>query len=52
VQVRVARDLPAVSVEVVQIEQMLLNLPRYSTEALRDAGRHDGRIVVLGTRQE
>jgi signal transduction histidine kinase len=51
VQVRVARDLPAVSVDSVQIEQVLVNLLRNSAEALGDAGRHDGRIVVTATRQ-
>jgi signal transduction histidine kinase len=50
VQVRMARDLPIVSVDAVQIEQVLVNLLRNSAEALSDAGRHDGRIVVTGTR--
>jgi C4-dicarboxylate-specific signal transduction histidine kinase len=51
VQVRIARDLPAVSVDAVQIEQVLVNLLRNSAEALGDAGRHDGRIVVTGSRE-
>jgi two-component system sensor kinase FixL len=46
VEVIVPRDLPAVSVDVVQIEQVLVNLVRNSVEALVDAGRHDGRIVI------
>jgi signal transduction histidine kinase len=50
VQVRIARDLPAVSVDAVQIEQVLVNLLRNSAEALSDAGRHDGRIVVTALR--
>ena len=50
VQVRIARDLPPVSVDAVQIEQVLVNLVRNSAEALGDAGRHDGRIVVTGAR--
>ena len=50
VQVRLARDLPPVSVDAVQIEQVLVNLVRNSAEALGDAGRHDGRIVVTGAR--
>lgn len=50
VQVHVARDLPAVSVDAVQIEQVLVNLLRNSAEALSDAGRHDGRIVASATR--
>lgn len=51
VQVRVARDLPTVSVDSVQIEQVLVNLLRNSAEALGDAGRHDGRIVVTAARR-
>ena len=51
VQVRITRDLPAVSVDAVQIEQVLVNLLRNSAEALSDAGRHDGRIVVTGSRE-
>jgi two-component system, LuxR family, sensor kinase FixL len=51
VEVRTARDLPAVSVDAVQIEQVLVNLVRNSAEALNDAGRHDGRIVVTGARE-
>ncbi len=39
-----------VSVDAVQIEQVLVNLVRNSAEALGDAGRHDGRIVVTGAR--
>jgi signal transduction histidine kinase len=46
VDVRMARDLPSVHVDAVQIEQVLVNLLRNSAEALSDAGRHDGRIVV------
>lgn len=48
VQMRIARDLPAVSVDAVQVEQVLVNLLRNSAEALSDAGRHDGRIVITG----
>jgi signal transduction histidine kinase len=51
VQARIARDLPPVSVDAVQIEQVLVNLLRNSAEALSDAGRHDGRIVVKAARQ-
>ncbi len=47
---RIARDLPAVSVDAVQIEQVMVNLVRNSAEALSDAGRHDGRIVVTADR--
>lgn len=51
VQVRIARDLPVVRVDTVQIEQVLVNLLRNSAEALSDAGRHDGRILVTAARQ-
>ena len=47
-QVRVARDLPAVKVDAVQIEQVIVNLVRNAAEALTDAGRHDGRVVDRG----
>lgn len=50
VQVRIARDMPPVSVDAVQIEQVLVNLLRNSAEALCDAGRHDGSIVVTAVR--
>ena len=34
VQLRIARDLPPVSVDAVQIEQVMINLVRNSAEAL------------------
>lgn len=46
VQLHIARDLPTVNVDAVQVEQVLVNLLRNSVEALNDAGRHDGRISV------
>jgi two-component system, LuxR family, sensor kinase FixL len=51
VQLRIARDLPPVIVDAVQIEQVLVNLLRNAAEALSDAGRHDGRIVVTAKRE-
>lgn len=51
VQVRAARDLPAVRADRVQIEQVMVNLLRNSAEALGDAGRHDGRIIVTADRK-
>jgi two-component system, LuxR family, sensor kinase FixL len=51
VQLQIERDLPAVSVDTVQIEQVLVNLVRNSAEALSDAGRSDGRIVIFGRRR-
>ena len=45
-QERIARDLPAVMVDALQIEQVIVNLVRNSAEALTQAGRHDGRIVL------
>lgn len=46
VQVLIARDLPRVSVDAIQIEQALINVVRNSAEALSDAGRYDGKIVI------
>jgi two-component system sensor kinase FixL len=45
-ETRLERDLPSVKVDALQIEQVLVNLVRNSTEALVQAGRHDGRIVI------
>jgi signal transduction histidine kinase len=52
VEVQIARDVPTVSADAVQIEQVLVNLVRNSVEALSDAGRHDGRIVIGATCSE
>lgn len=46
VQVRLDGTLPAVSVDVVQIEQVIINLVRNAAEALSEAGRQDGRVIV------
>lgn len=46
VSVRVPRDLPAVMVDLLQIEQVLLNLLRNAAEAIAEIGRLDGRIVI------
>jgi signal transduction histidine kinase len=43
---RIADDLPLVMVDALQVEQVLLNLIRNAKEALVQAGRHDGRIVI------
>jgi signal transduction histidine kinase len=45
-QSRVARNLPAVKADALQIEQVLVNLVRNSAEALADAGRYDGKVVI------
>ena len=45
-ETRIARELPAVMVDALQIEQVLTNLVRNSAEALAQAGRHDGRIII------
>ncbi len=45
-QLRVARDLPAVRADPLQIEQVIVNLVRNAAEALSDAGRHDGKVTV------
>jgi C4-dicarboxylate-specific signal transduction histidine kinase len=47
---RVAGDLPPVLADALQIEQVLLNLVRNAKEALFQAGRHDGRIVIEAAR--
>jgi two-component system sensor kinase FixL len=46
VEIRLARDLPLVSVDAIQIEQVLVNLVRNSTEALAQSGRHDGLVLI------
>jgi two-component system, LuxR family, sensor kinase FixL len=45
-ETRIARDLPPVLADALQIEQVLLNVMRNAMEALENAGRHDGRIVI------
>lgn len=49
-QARMACDLPPVMVDALQIEQVLVNLVRNSTDALSHAGRHDGRVVIEANR--
>jgi C4-dicarboxylate-specific signal transduction histidine kinase len=44
--VRVPRNLPAVMVDLLQIEQVLLNLLRNAAEAIAETGRIDGRVVI------
>jgi signal transduction histidine kinase len=45
-ETRAAADLPPLMVDALQIEQVIVNLVINSVEALSEAGRHDGRIVV------
>jgi signal transduction histidine kinase len=45
-ELRVGRDLPLVKVDALQIEQAIVNLVRNAAEALIDAGRYDGKIVI------
>jgi two-component system, LuxR family, sensor kinase FixL len=45
-QVDIARDLQPVRVDALQIQQVLVNLVRNAGEALSDAGRHDGKVVI------
>ncbi|WFU15562.1 ATP-binding protein [Bradyrhizobium sp. CB3481] len=40
------RDLPSVLADALQVEQVILNLVRNAAEALTNAGRNDGRIVI------
>ena len=51
-QLRVVRDLPAIKVDALQIEQVIVNLVRNAVEALTDAGRYDGRVVIEADRDE
>jgi two-component system sensor kinase FixL len=44
--VRVDGDLPMVEVDALQIEQVIVNLVRNSMEALVEAGRYDGKVVI------
>jgi C4-dicarboxylate-specific signal transduction histidine kinase len=45
-EIRIARDLPPVMADALQAEQVILNLMRNAAEALTNAGRQDGHIVV------
>jgi len=45
-QSRIARDLPDVRVDALQVEQVIINLMRNSAEALSDAGRYDGKVMI------
>ena len=45
-QVRIARDLPLVKADALQIEQVIVNLVRNAAEALTDAGRYDGKVTI------
>jgi two-component system, LuxR family, sensor kinase FixL len=49
-QVRIARDLPAVEADALQIEQVIVNLVRNSAEALTEAGRYDGKVSIEAER--
>jgi signal transduction histidine kinase len=49
-QSRLARDLPAVKADALQIEQVIVNLVRNAAEALTDAGRYDGNVVIEAER--
>lgn len=51
-QLRVGRDLPAVKVDALQIEQVIVNLVRNAAEALTDAGRYDGKVVIEADRDD
>jgi two-component system sensor kinase FixL len=50
-QLRIERDLPLVSVDPLQVEQVVINLVRNSVEALSDAGRYDGRVTIEAERE-
>jgi signal transduction histidine kinase len=44
------RDLPLVTADAMQIGQVIVNLVRNSAEALTDAGRYDGKLIVEADR--
>lgn len=46
-ETRIARELPPVIGDSLQIQQVILNLVRNSMEAILEAGRHDGRITIV-----
>jgi C4-dicarboxylate-specific signal transduction histidine kinase len=50
-ETHVERDLPAVIVDALQIQQVIINLVRNAAEALSGAGRHDGRVVIEAARE-
>ena len=51
-QVRIARDLPQVKADALQIEQVIVNLVRNAAEALTDAGRYDGKVIIGADRAD
>jgi two-component system, LuxR family, sensor kinase FixL len=51
IQSRIARDLPRVTVDALQIEQVLVNVVRNAAEALTEAGRYDGKVVIEADRE-
>jgi two-component system sensor kinase FixL len=51
-ETQIARALPHVLADALQVEQVILNLVRNATEALTNAGRHDGKIVIEATADE
>ncbi len=50
-QLRLGRDLPTVRVDALQIEQVIVNLVRNAAEALHEAGRYDGKVVIEADRE-
>jgi signal transduction histidine kinase len=50
-QVRPGRNLPAVAVDALQIEQVIVNLVRNAVEALTEAGRYDGKVIIEADRE-
>lgn len=46
VETRIARNLPSVVCDGLQIQQVLINLIRNAAESISSGGRKDGRIVV------
>jgi C4-dicarboxylate-specific signal transduction histidine kinase len=45
-------DLPPVLVDTLQVQQVIINLIRNAIDAIAEAGRYDGRIVVTAARED
>jgi signal transduction histidine kinase len=45
-------SLPPVLVDTLQIQQVIINLTRNAIDAIAEAGRYDGRIVVTAERED
>jgi signal transduction histidine kinase len=51
-EVNAPASLPAVFADPLQIQQVIVNLIRNAIDAIADAGRYDGRIVITAERED